>query len=306
MSMENTQAIGLSPGDEEFRGVDPSQKTMLDPRQQGVRNAPESACETDTSYRVKRLRKSSLLKLNLDGIEKPCIKAAEHIDEYKQAFKLVHDEYARSGYISPSPEHPFFYSLFSFLPETRVFIFQSQNHVIGTLTQIFDTPGFGLPMDKLYKKELDALRIGGRRIAELSSFVTSTQFRMRNIMVYLCKIMFTHSHFKNVDDICIMVNPKHVNFYTKMFLFEPFGPELFYDKVQAPAVPLRIDMKYIAARVREKYANFDEEHDLFTFFFGSNHTANMLHSGAARRENMHTPREIKDFFCRPQGRSLAA
>jgi hypothetical protein len=184
-------------------------------------------------------------------------------------------------------------------------VFKSFHNVIATLTQIFDNNNLGLPMDSLYKKELDDLRNKERHVVELSAFVTSRQFRMKNIIMYLCKAMFMHSNFHKVDDICVMVNPKHVNFYTKMFLFEPFGPELFYEKVQAPAVPLRLDMRYIHERVRDKYAHFEKGNDLHAFFCSS-HPSDRLVSFALPYKGQETPQEITKFFRFPQVQALAA
>lgn len=268
--------------------------------------AADSNMTTEDLYRMQRMQKSSLLESRLGGIENLNIKAAEHIEEYKQAFRLVHDEYADSGYVEPTPEHPFHYSVHSFLPETRVFIFQSRRQVLATLTQIFDTNGFGLPMDALYGKELDNLRRKNRRITELSALVTSRPFRMRNLILHLCKAMFDHSRASRVDDICIMVNPKHLRFYTKILLFEQFGPELFYEKVQAPAIPLRIDMNHIEECLQEKYGRFGRAANLHAFFCGSADASGGV-GPVARAFDIRTPsRDVLSFFRCPQEHSLAA
>jgi hypothetical protein len=91
-----------------------------------------------------------------------------------------------------------------------------------------------------------------------------------------------------------------------MFLFEPFGPERFYEKVQAPAVPLRIDMKLIADRMRLAYGQFSDENDLYTFFFKPHQTSDMLYSTSVRRNEEQVSREIMNFFRHPQNQSLAA
>lgn len=223
----------------------------------------------DDLYRMRRIQKSSLIKCDLSEIEHPNIKPAEHLYEYRQAFKLVHDEYADSGYITPSPDHPFHYSIYSFLPETRVFIFQSHRKVLATLTQVFDSSGFGLPMDCLYERELDGLRQKNRLVTEISALATARPFRMRNLTVHLWRATLKHSRANSIDDICIMVNPKHVRFYTKILLFEQFGPLLFYDKVQAQAVPLRVDVNRIEERLREKYGRLDQAENLHAFFCGA-------------------------------------
>jgi len=268
---------------------------------------PTSSLEqSENRLRARRIRKSPLLKLNLDGIESPSIIIAQSLDDYKQSFNLVHNEYVNCGYLQPKPQHPYHYSKHSFLPGTRVFAFKSANTVVATLTEILDSTDIGLPMDELYKNEVDSLRNQGRTVAELSAFVTSRSFRMRNIMVYLCKAMFNHSRATKVDDICIMVNPKHVAFYTKMFLFEPFGPERFFEKVHAPAVPLRIDMRHIIHRLQETYAQGVCEEDLCSFFCNTNTTLEMLLAGSNRREPRHTPQDVMAFFRHPNALAMAA
>ena len=255
-----------------------------------------SAADIEDRRRTLRLRKSTLVDLKMDGIDRPGIKIAETLDEYRQAFGLAYEAYVKSGYIPPDPGHPYYYSPYSFLPDTCLFVFKSYLTVIASLTEIFDSPALGLPMDDLYKEELDSLRSNNRSIVELSSFVTSHEYRMRNIMVFLSRVMLDYSLMNNVNDICIMVNPKHVRFYTLMFLFEPFGKEKFYSKVQAPAVALRLNMDDIEGRLRDKYSKFNFTEDLYSFFYRTNTTLNMLQSGAQSCKKRQLSDEILRFF----------
>lgn len=254
------------------------------------------AADIEDRRRTLRLRKSSLVQLKMEGIEKPSLKIAENLDEYQQAFKLAYESYIAQGYVEEHPDFPYHFTPFSILPDTCLFIFKSYLTVIASLTEIFDTPALGLPIDALYKKELDTLRAQDRKIAELSSFVTGKKFRMRNIMVYLCKLMILYSHMNHVNDICIMVNPKHVQFYTRMFLFEPFGKEKFYKEVNAPAVALRLNVDNIEERLHEKYSQYEFTEDLYRFFYRTNSTLDMLVSGTIRPSKHQTADTIIDFF----------
>ncbi|TVM16944.1 hypothetical protein DPQ33_11110 [Oceanidesulfovibrio indonesiensis] len=211
-----------------------------------------------------RLRRSALTSLKLDGIDCPSIKIAEETDELLQAFRLVQQEYVRMGYVPQGKE--FHFGIHNLLPETCVYVFKSYSKVVASLTQIFDSEAFGLPMDALFADELDGLRNQGRNVAELTSFVTSRDLRWRNIMTYLCKAMFVYSKHAKADDLCIMVNPRHVPFYKRIFLFDDFGPERHYERVNAPAVALRIDMHEIDDRLKEKYSGFEFDTDLHKFF----------------------------------------
>ena len=238
-----------------------------------------------------RLRRSAMLKEKLEEIEKPNIKIAETRDELAQSFALVYKEYSDLGYIKEPHPSGMHFSVFNFLPSTCVFIFRSYLTVISTLTQVFDTPLFGLPMDSLYKEELDALRAQGRKITELSALATPREMRWCNLMVFLSRTMFEYSRMNGVDDICIMVNPKHVKFYKTMFLFEDFGPERFYAGVGAPAVALRIDMDHIEQKLLEKYRNIEMEGDMYSFFCKLNSTLEELQKGYTFYEKRHPMQE---------------
>lgn len=245
-----------------------------------------------------RLRRSSLLKAKLDDIDRPNIKIAETRDELSQSFALVYREYLASGYIkTPSPAEMHF-SVYNFLPATCVFIYRSYLTVISTLTQIFDSELFGLPMDSLYRAQLDELRAQGRRISELSALATPREVRWCNLMVFLCRMTFEYSRMKKIDDICIMVNPKHVSFYKTLFLFEDFGPERFYGAVGAPAVALRINMDSIQEKSLEKYRDFEVDGNVHDFFCKINSTMQELQSGWSFYEKRHPmhPEDARFFL----------
>ncbi|WP_031387420.1 N-acyl amino acid synthase FeeM domain-containing protein [Desulfonatronum thiodismutans] len=234
-----------------------------------------------------RLRRSAMLRAKLDEIDRPNIKIAETQDELAQSFALVYQEYLASGYIKTPHSSEMHLSVYNFLPKTCVYIFRSYTKVISTLSQIFDSELFGLPMDALYQPELDALRAKGRKVTELSALATPKETRWCNLMVFLSKTMFEYSRLVDVDDICIMVNPKHVNFYKTMFLFDDFGPERFYEGVGAPAVALRIDMDTIEEKLSEKYQDFDVDGNLHAFFCKMNTTMQELQSGWTFHEKRH-------------------
>jgi hypothetical protein len=107
--------------------------------------------------RTIRIRRSALTSAKLDDIEKPAIKIAETKDELFNAFRLVYSEYQDQGYITKSHPLAIQYNVFNFLPKTCVFIFQSYRDVVSTISYIPDTPLFGLPLDSLYREEVDLL-----------------------------------------------------------------------------------------------------------------------------------------------------
>ena len=221
---------------------------------------------TPDRRRTIRIKRSALLQNKLEEIDRPSIKIAETRDELEQAFSLVYREYLKLGYIKEPNPSEMYLSICHILPETAVFIFKSYLTVICTLTQIFDSKLFGLPMDDLYHEELNALRNASRKLVELSALATPKQARWRNVFMYLCQAMYWYAIYKNVNDLCIMVNPKHVDFYKTIFLFEDLGPEKYYPNVGAPAVALRLDLDDIQGKLREKYGTLDFDCDMYSFF----------------------------------------
>lgn len=207
-----------------------------------------------------------MVKGKLEGLEKPSLKIAETLDELEQAFKIVYTAYRESDYIKEDHVSGMAFNAHSLLPSTCIFIFKEYLKVISTMTYIADNETFGLPMDGLYKPELDALRKQGRKIAEVGALATPRRRRWSNLVIYLAKAVFNYAHLTDVDDVCIMVNPKHVRFYKEIFLFEEFGEERWYKGVNAPAVALRISMREYDQQMYDAYGQADFDTDLLSFF----------------------------------------
>jgi hypothetical protein len=216
--------------------------------------------------RTIRIRRSSLTKNKLDDIDKPAIKIAETLDEYRQAFNIVYKEYDLVGYITKPHPAQLHYGIHSLLPTTCVFTFKSCMDVISTLTQVEDSRLFGLPMDALYKPEIDQLRAQGRKVAEICALATPSEGRWHNLLMFLGKAYFQYALEAKVNDILIMVNPKHVTFYKAIFMFEEFAEERYYGPVGAPAVALRINYDIFWEKLEEAFRDQEFETDLYTFF----------------------------------------
>ena len=216
--------------------------------------------------RTIRIRRLSLLRVNLDKIDRPSIKIVETRDELEQAFSLGYREYERAGFLGEPDPSGLWLGLHNILPETSVFVFKSHLTVIATLTHIFDSRLFGLPMDAIYHDELNALRNNGRRLVELGTLATSNQIDCNNIFIYLFRAVFWYSIYTGANDFCIMINPEHVNLYKALFFFEDLGEERYYPKVGAPAVALRLNLDDIGGRLKEKYSAFDFDTDMNSFF----------------------------------------
>lgn len=220
--------------------------------------------------RTIRIRRSALTAAKLGDLDRPNIKIAETLDELTQTFRLIYAEYMEQGYIqAPHPEG-LLYSIYNFLPKTCVFIFRSYLDVISTISYTPHTELFGLPMDSLYKDEIDVLRNQGRKVVEIGSLATERSKRGKNVVMYLYKTIINYALFTGVNDLCLMVNPKHVRFYSDIMLCEPLGEEKFYPSVGAPAVAMRVNMDEYEERLKLAYGDSEFETDLHAFFLKMN------------------------------------
>lgn len=171
--------------------------------------------------------------------------------ELLQAFGLLYREYRHAGYVDESASELLF-TRHHLLPETTVFVARAEKKVVCTATVVRDCREFGLPMDDLYESELGHLRKQGRRILEICSLASDRQKFSRSGIQDFTRLLFLFCLNVNVDDVCIMVNPRHAPLYTCRCEFEVLGEEKFYSRVKAPAIALRADARLLREKLRGK------------------------------------------------------
>jgi hypothetical protein len=173
------------------------------------------------------------------------IKIANDFATRQSAYELIYRLYREKGYID-SNHSRMWLSLYNLLPDTTTLVVLREDEVVGTLTVVFDGP-LGLPGNKLYKEEIDALRMTGRKPAEIISLGVAEKGRRssRDILLKLFNYVYLVSrHLKDATDFVITVNPHHAAYYHKTLLSEEWGSERAYEKLGgAPAVLLRINLE---------------------------------------------------------------
>lgn len=202
------------------------------------------------------------LKNDRSRHQKTRFKIAETISEFEGAFRLVHDVYVKEGYMDPQ-DSGLRVTPFSFLSTNKTFIGCKKNKVILTVT-FFGDSSYGLPMDSLYKEELDILRNEGRKIYEVGALAVMAieKLKFQRIVMTLFKVSLQYAwRHLDVDDLVIVINPKHRSFYEKVFSFRQIGTEKSYDYVKGnPAIALRLDLKWDKKRfLRMNQLSGDEE-----------------------------------------------
>lgn len=229
--------------------------------------APEALLDKrQDRRRTIRIKRSGLHKSKLLKLDRPGIKFAETIQELEQSFALVYAEYYKKGFIPKPNTLGLLYNIYSLLPGTTHIVAKSGSQVISNLTEIADSKEFGLPMDAIYKPELDELRAQGKSIVELSALATPAKHRWRNIFLYLVQVMYWYSVYAGVDEICVAVNPRHERFYKGLFPFEDLGPERHYPRVDAPAVGLRANVCAILEHMTKLCQELEFDTSLYNYF----------------------------------------
>src|SRR5690606_13047267 len=111
----------------------------------------------------------------------------------------------------------------------------------------------GLPLDRCYGQELNALRRERRSLLEVGLFADRREQVNRSLdsLLELMRYAFYFGVHTNTDDLMIGVHPRHAPFYVRRIGFEVAGPEKAYATVRDhPAVLLRLDLKDAQQRAR--------------------------------------------------------
>jgi hypothetical protein len=173
-------------------------------------------------------------------------------EELEQAARLVHQEYAKRNYVAGSTV-PLKLSRFNALPQTTTFIALMGDEVIGTVTLIPDSP-LGLPMDSIYREELEGLRRQGRRLAEVSMLAVRTDLFGRGVFLMLnskklflvfnlFKLLFDYVRFlTSITTLCIAVHPKHDLIYRFLFFHDLAGERVYPGANKNPAIAKILDL----------------------------------------------------------------
>jgi len=181
--------------------------------------------------------------------ETPRVGFVSGFSELKKAFRLVHDSYVRHSYCTP---HPFKmrFSFRNLLPISHTFVVRLKNKLCGTFTILEDSSA-GLPFQASFPTEYQKLKERGRSIIEGTMFVCAKEMENKGtgLQLQLMKFAFTWALKNTIDDFCVIVNPKHVDFYIKLLGFELMGNEVTCGHVNgAPGLLLRLNIRALRAK----------------------------------------------------------
>lgn len=171
----------------------------------------------------------------------PAISVAHSYQDLESAYRLVYDQYLKQGYQVENENRVRFTPHFG-LPTSHTLIAKTGDSVIGVLTMVVDG-ALGLPMEKQYPQEIEALRRSGAKIAEISCLVTR---RSKDLPVLLRLFYAAYAYATKhlgVTDFCVAVTTGHRRFYKQALLFEQIGDVTAYNSCNdVRAVAMRLNL----------------------------------------------------------------
>lgn len=185
--------------------------------------------------------------------EPPTISVARSYDDLENAYRLVYEQYLKQGYQTENQNRVRFTPHFG-LPTTHTLIAKAGNSIIGTLTMVVDG-ALGLPMEKQYPQETEALRKSGAKIAEVSCLVTR---RSKDLPILLRLFYAAYAYATNhlgVTDFCVAVIAEHQRFYKHALLFEQIGGMTSYTSCNnVRAVAMRLNLSTAQQRFQNTHS----------------------------------------------------
>jgi hypothetical protein len=178
-------------------------------------------------------------------MDKLSIKIAKEKKDLEAARNLVLDRYKSRSYIDDLEG-----DLFSprFKDSEIVFTVEKDNKIAGTIAVINDSKEEGLPMDKIYKQELDELRLKGKKLAEISRFASDEENLKKvdklRVLTMLFKLAFHYGIKNKIDCLCITTTLEHGASY-KFFHFKDIGEPKYYDSVRVQAIGKILDINEV-------------------------------------------------------------
>ncbi len=140
-----------------------------------------------------------------------------------EAFRLVYFEYLRWGYVASDPSEMRF-SAFQLLPVSATFVAVASGRVVGTASFVVASSA-GLPSSGVFGDLFDSLAAEGRLVTEATMLasVASGSAGVRRTPLRVMPWALAWALAQGADDLCVVVNPRHVDFWSHALGFEPLG-----------------------------------------------------------------------------------
>ena len=168
--------------------------------------------------------------------------------EKAAAEEIVCREYVRSGYLVPGGNGDTRLPSSAYLdtPQARTCILEWNTRIIGTVSVVVDSSR-GVPMDALYKQELDLWRAREKLLAEVVQLaidesifdqfgVLQRSFQRLRFLAPLFQTALDYAESAHIALLCITVNPKHDGLYARIGFQTVGEPKPYGALNEAPTV----------------------------------------------------------------------
>jgi len=110
-------------------------------------------------------------------------------------------------------------------------------------------------------------------------------------------MVFYAVRFADLDDLCLVVSPRHAAFYESCIECEVIGEEKFYDTVGVRAIPMRLDLHRVRGFMDDLRSGRSCDHDVRSFLYDPTSLSRIAFQ--LRRENARssfTSEQFVHFF----------
>ncbi|MFH1022485.1 MAG: hypothetical protein V1809_03790 [Planctomycetota bacterium] len=169
--------------------------------------------------------------------------------EMDEVYRMTHDAYVERGYTVPRPDGRLIhYPHLDGIPETTVLVAEVEGELVGTNSFTFDN-SFGLPDDVDFRRECDAIRQEGRKLAASWRLVTRSGYRdERQIVMGLIQESIRRIVETGVTTCLFTFNPRHERVYQRLLNMKTVARSGETSGLQnAPAVFMRCDFETLPA-----------------------------------------------------------
>jgi hypothetical protein len=174
------------------------------------------------------------------------LKVAETPTERRDAFRLVYDQYVKTGLSRPNV-HRVRVTPYHLLPTTHVFVAYYRGEIIATMTLVGDGK-LGLPMESIYSDAVQCRRAQGLKTSEVTC-LADRRTNHRDFLTVFCglsRVLAQFARRHGYDQLLVTCHPKHSAFYRRFLGFDVIGSVAECPHVQnKPAVPLCLDFDYV-------------------------------------------------------------
>ena len=168
---------------------------------------------------------------------------ANELDDVVAAWHLVYQRYLIAGLIDPNEQE--IHATLHAIQEQSLVVVGSINGAVASTLTIMPDGQRGLPLDSVYRPEIDDLRAQGRKLLEVGLLADRREEIKRYMNSLMCMFMYPWFFARyTTSDIVCGVHPHHAEFYEKALGCVQYGPDRTYPRVKDhPVTLLRLDIE---------------------------------------------------------------